>query len=125
MLKKEVKFKDFDGNIQTTVVYFNLADSEIVRLDTQFPGGLEAHINDITARKDTLAILDLFEEVVLSSYGVKSPDGIYFDKSKELSARFKNSAIYNALFSDILKDTETATDFFNQLLASNQVTVQT
>jgi len=121
MLKKTVKFIDFDGAERTTVLYFNLVESEIVRLDVEFKGGLENYINNLNAGSDTQDILTLFERVILLAYGEKSEDGLYFLKGPDKSELFKQSAAYNSLFMSIVQDVDVATDFFNRLLSSTVV----
>ena len=121
MLKKTIKFIDFNGKEQKTVVYFNLIESEIVRLDVEFEGGLETYINNLNSEVRPQDILNLFERVILLAYGEKSEDGLHFLKSEEQAALFKQSAAYNSLFVSIVQDADAATDFFNRLLSSTIV----
>ena len=121
MLKKTIKFIDFNGKEQKTVVYFNLIESEIVRLDVEFEGGLVSYINNLDSKVRPKDILTLFEKVILLAYGQKSEDGLHFLKSEEQAVLFKQSAAYNSLFVSIVQDADAASDFFNRLLSSTIV----
>jgi len=121
MLKKVVKYIDFDGKERSDTLYFNLTEPEVVRLDVKFPGGLEEYINNLDEKVNPQDILSLFEEVLQASYGEKSDDGRYFIKDTEAVEKFDQSAAYSALFVELVKDAEKAASFFNALLTSTTV----
>lgn len=116
MYEKEIKFKDFYGNEKTAKRYFNLSESEI--LDAQFDsqGDFSMLIQGIANTKDQDTLGKLFKEIILRSYGEPSPDGIYFEKSPEIRARFENSALYNALYMELLFDADKASEFINKVI---------
>ena len=123
MLKKEVAFVDFDGNEQTETLYFNLTEPEVVRLDVGFPGGLKTFVEQIDPVERPQEVLELFEAVIRSSYGKKSDDGRYFNKPEEETKLFMESAVYGALFMELLQDADVAGAFFTGILT--QTTVDT
>lgn len=116
MLKKQIKYVDFNGETQKESVYFNLTEAEVVRLDVQFKGGLETYIKNLNEKVNPEDILNLFEKIIQAAYGVKSDDGRHFRKSEEETAKFYDSAAYSALFVSLVQDVEAATAFFNGLL---------
>ena len=117
MLKKTVVYDDFDGNKSEGDYYFNLSQVEIVRLELSLDGGLEAYINSMTQGPeiDGRKILSLFEQLIQMSFGVKTEDGKRFEKSPELTNNFINSGAYSALCMSLLKDQESAQEFFSSL----------
>ncbi len=121
MLKKAIRYVDFDGKEQEETLYFNLTEPEVVRLDVSFPGGLEAYINTLDEKVNPQDILKLFEEVIRASYGEKSEDGRYFIKEEKAVNLFYQSAAYSALFVELIKDAEKAAAFFNALLTTTTV----
>ncbi len=121
MLKKTIKYMDFDGKEQEETLYFNLTEPEVVRLDVSFPGGLEVYISTLDEKVNPQDILKLFEEVIQASYGEKSEDGRYFLKDPEKVNLFYQSAAYSALFVELIKDAEKAAAFFNALLSSTTI----
>lgn len=111
MLKKTVSYEDFDGNKREEEVFFHLSESEMVRLEVEFPGGLAAHLDRLDAAGNPDEILRFFERLIGASYGEKSPDGRYFLKSEEKTALFRQSALYNAFFMELITDTDAAIAF--------------
>ena len=117
MLKKNVKYVDFNGETQSEVLYFNLTEPEVVRLDVQFEGGLSAFIETLDEDVNPEDILSLFEKVLQASYGEKSDDGRHFIKDPIAVDLFYQSAAYAALFVELVQDTDKAAAFFNSLLS--------
>ncbi len=121
MLKKTIKYVDFDGTPQEETLYFNLNEPEVVRLDVQFEGGLEEYVNNLDEEVNPQDILSLFEKVLRASYGEKSDDGRYFIKDEEAVNLFYQSAAYAALFVELVTDADTAATFFNALLSKSTI----
>lgn len=116
MLKKNIEFEDFNGNIRKEDHYFNLTKSEIMKMEMSTKGGMTEMINNIIASQDTPAILKIFEDLVAASYGRKSLDGREFEKSEEIFNKFKSSNAYDKLFMELISDPKKAADFFNGLV---------
>lgn len=116
MLKREITYEDFDGNKQTDIYYFNLTKSELVELEAEFEGGLEKSITAIAEAKDAATLLAQFKKIILSSYGVKSPDGKRFEKSDKLREEFQQTAAYDQLFIELATDEEAATKFISGII---------
>lgn len=116
MFEKSIKFTDFFGNEKVEKRYFNLSEAEI--LDAQFDknGDFAMLIQGIANTKDQESLGRLFKEIILRSYGEPSSDGIYFNKSKEIRDRFENSALYNALYMELLFDADKASEFINKVI---------
>lgn len=121
MIKKKVKYVNFNGEEQEEEFYFNLIEPEVVRLDASFDGGVIPFIEGIDNDTNPQDILRLFEEVIKTSYGVKSKDGKFFRKTEEATADFMNSAAYGALFSELVTDVEKGSEFFNSVLTQTAV----
>jgi len=124
MLKKEVKYVDFDGKEREDTLYFNLTEPEVVRLDVEFEGGLEEYINNLDEEVNPKDILTLFEQVIRASYGEKSDDGRYFVKEPKSVDLFYQSAAYSALFVELVQDADKAADFFNALLSKTTISTE-
>ena len=116
MIKKEIRFKDFNSEDQVEEAYFNLTEPEIVRLDAKFVGGLETFTQNIDPINRPHEIVELFEEVLAKSYGVKSEDGRRFVKDDDVVGAFLDSAAYSALFMELLRDADAAAAFMDGVL---------
>ena len=116
MLKKDVTYIDYNGNEQTDTLYFNLNETELLRLEVSFDGGLEQYVSNLDAQERPEDILNLFEKVLAGAYGEKSEDAKHFIKNEEMRDRFLQSAAYNTLLLEFLQDPDKVVDFFNEVI---------
>lgn len=116
MIKRTIKYKDFNGEERTEDFYFNLSMPEITEWELGRDGGLSTFIEKVVAEKDQKNLIGLFKELILLAYGEKSPDGKRFVKSKEISEAFTQTNAYSELFMDMIQDEEFAVTFVNGLV---------
>jgi len=116
MLKKTIKYIDFDGLERTEDFYFNLSKAEVLEMEMGVTGGMVKMLNKIVAEQDSAKIVERFKELILKSYGEKSPDGKRFIKSKELADAFSQTEAYSELFMELATNTEAATAFVNGIV---------
>ena len=91
MLKKTIPYVDYNGNKREEDFYFNLTETELAEMQMEVTGGLTTMLQAIIEAQDIPTIAKLFKEIVLKSYGKKSPDGRQFIKSEELSREFSQT----------------------------------
>lgn len=113
MLKKVITYTDYDGNERTETFYFNLTKAEITEMELSLAGGLVKTIEKIVEERDGSKIIALFKDVILRSYGEKSPDGRRFIKSPQLSTEFSQTEAFSEMFIEMATNTEVATAFIN------------
>lgn len=94
MLKKHVKYVDYNGVEREEDFYFNLTKAELTEMELSTVGGLEQMIRNIIAAKDAPAIMKMFKELVLRAYGEKSLDGRRFIKNDEIREAFSQTEAY-------------------------------
>ena len=116
MLKKTIKYTDFDGNEREEDFYFNFTDAELAELELSVQGGLKQKLEAIVKAKNEPEIIRHFKEIILKSYGEKSPDGRQFIKSEELSKAFSYTPAYSILFMELSTDAEAASKFINGII---------
>jgi len=116
MLKKTIKFIDFDGNERTEDFYFNLTKTEVAEMELSTEGGLSAMIGKIISTQNTKKLIELFKDLILRSYGEKSPDGRRFIKNQELRDAFVQTEAYSELFIELASDDNAATQFINGII---------
>ena len=116
MLKKVITYTDYDGNERTETFFFNLSKAEVTEMELSLAGGLVKTIEKIVEERDGSKIIALFKDVILRSYGEKSPDGRRFIKSEELSTAFSQTEAFSELFIEMATNTEAATAFFNGIV---------
>lgn len=116
MIKKTITYKDFNGADRTEDFYFHLSKTELMEMELSVDNGLSEYMQLIVDAKDGKQIMAVTKEVILKSYGEKSIDGRYFDKSETLSNRFYNSPAYDVLFEELVTDAKTAAEFFKGIM---------
>ena len=116
MLKRTIKYTDFDGNERTEDFYFNLSKAEVTEMELGVTGGMTQMLNRIVAEQDSKKIVETFKEIILKAYGEKSPDGKRFIKTKELSDNFSYTGAYELLFMELATDADAAAAFINGIL---------
>lgn len=116
MLKKTITYKDYNGNERTEDSYFNLTEAEITEMEMSIAGGLAEMIQKIVAAQDVPSIIKVFKELILKSYGEKSPDGKRFIKTEELSTAFSQTEAYSQLFMELATDADAAAAFVNGII---------
>lgn len=119
MLKKTIEYTDFNGVQRKEDFYFNLSKAEIMEMEMSKKGGLAEEINRIIAAQDAPSIIKVFKELLLKSYGVKSPDGRRFIKSQELSDDFEQTEAYSILFMELATDADAASKFINGIIPTD------
>lgn len=107
---------DYNGNERTEEFLFNLNKAEVVKLENSRPGGFVENLRRAIDAQDIPTLMEAFEELILKSYGVKSPDGKGFVKRKELTEAYASTEAYSDLYIEILQDAEKAKTFFNGVM---------
>jgi hypothetical protein len=120
MLAKTIKFKDYNGQDREQTFLFNLTQAEVTKLELSTAGGLVEKINAIAAAKDGEEIIKLFEEILAMAYGEKTPDGLHFQKTPELSRAFSWTPAYDILFMELVTSPEAASAFINGIIPQAQ-----
>lgn len=119
MLKKTMTYTDFNGETRKEDFFFNLTRAEVTELELSTDGGLSDKIKRITEAKDVPEIMRVFKDLILKSYGVKSPDGKRFIKSPELSEEFSQTEAYSDLFMELAQNSDSAAAFVNGIMPQN------
>lgn len=111
MLKKTIEYEDlFTGETVIEDLYFHLNQAEMVEIELSHKGGLSEAMKKIIATEDGDLIMSTFKDIILRSYGVRSPGGKFL-KSRELREEFASSEAYSKLFMEIVTNTDAMVEF--------------
>lgn len=116
MLKKTITYTDYNGTERTEDFYFNLTKAEILEMELSTEGGLQQMIEKIIAAQDMPALSKYFKQIILMSYGEKSPDGKRFIKNDKLREEFSQTEAFSQLYVDLATDDKIAADFINGII---------
>ena len=123
MLKLTRTYTDYNGLSRTEDFYFNLTQAEVTEMELSVDGGLVEMINRIVAAKDGKQIIALFKDIVLRSYGEKSPDGRRFIKTPEIRDAFAQTEAYSDLFMELATDAKKAAEFVNGIVPAKKAPI--
>lgn len=122
MLKKLIKYTDYDGRERSENFYFYLNKAELMEMELGVDGGMQQMIQLIIDKQDIPKIMDAFKRIILKAYGEKSPDGRRFIKSKELSEAFSQTEAYANLYMELVTDAKAAAAFINSIVPEEVAT---
>lgn len=109
-------YVDYNGIEKTETFWFNLNQRELSKLALGPSGGLDSVISEIVSTNDNGRAMELMEEIVLSAYGKKMPDGRFAkhdDDGHRYADHFKQTAVFDDLFMELFLDADKLIAFIN------------
>lgn len=116
MIKKEIKFTDFNGEERTEDFYFNLSKAELAEMEVTTEGGLKNRLEKIIESKDNKEIFLTFKDIIKRAFGVKSEDGRRFIKSEEMTEEFMQTEAFSELFVQLAENPDEANAFISGVI---------
>lgn len=120
MLKKNIKYTDYNGVEREETFLFNLTKAELMEMEMGTTGGLAEKIQQIVVTQDAPAIIQIFKDIILKAYGEKSADGKRFVKINDagipLSIGFSQTEAYSQLFMELATNSEEAAKFIKGII---------
>ena len=121
MIMQTITYTDYNGNERKENFFFNLSKAELMEMEASKKGGLSNYIQSIIEAQDVAQLMGLFKELIIKSYGVKSPDGKRFIKNQEVVDEFIQSEAYSELYVMLATDEQKATAFVNGIIPQSIV----
>ena len=123
MLKKTIKYNDYNDVEREDTFMFNLTKAEVTEMELSVDGGLADRIKAIIEAKNVPEIIKIFKKLILQAYGEKSEDGKRFKKVDDhgipLSVAFSETEAYSKLFMELANDENAAGAFINGIIPVN------
>lgn len=120
MLAKVIKYVDYNDQPHEETFYFNLNRAEILNmLVTDSDATLDQVFEYFRQTRNGKQLLKMIEDLIKSSYGIKSADGKSFIKKPEYLEAFVQSEAYSELLTELLNDADAAGAFFVGILPKN------
>lgn len=116
MIAKTIKYKDFNDVERTETFLFNLTKTELSNLNFKHHGTYGEQLKAIADSNDVKLVTELFNEIIIKAYGIKSEDGKNFRKSPEIVDDFVSSAAYDALMTELISNVDEAASLFVGML---------
>lgn len=115
MLHKKVTYTNYNGEVVNEDVYFNLTSMELVKMEAKYEMSIPEKIKEVTEANDYKGIIALFEDLLLTAYGVKSEDGRRFIKDEQSTKEFGDSIAYAEIFEQIILNPESAKELGEEI----------
>lgn len=111
MYGKKIKYVDFNDTEREETFYFHLSQADLIKIEAQYEGGFEAYANRMVEARKTEDLVNVLDDLIARSYGVKSLDGRQFVKNETVLNDFKQTQAYSDLFIQLLSDDKAAEEF--------------
>lgn len=144
MLKKTIKYVDYNGVERTENLYFHVSKASVLTASNDVYSEIMNAANELQDRAKLLEGMEvtevneenafdpnnqvlaesirmvarLLDRLIDLSYGKRSEDGLRFVKSKEVLDEFKSSMAYDAFIEQMLANQEEMIEFINKLVAN-------
>lgn len=120
MFKKTITWTDYDGKEITEDFYFNLTRAEVMDMELGTEGGLEQLLTRIVKAQDYVELSRYFKQIILMSYGEKSPDGKRFIKLRQDGSKpsldFEQTEAFSIMYMELATDDKAAAEFINGII---------
>lgn len=123
MLKKTIKYTDFNGTEREEDFFFNLSKAEIMDMEMGSIGGLAEMIATLIKSQNMPEIIKIFKDIIIKSCGIKSLDGKRFIKTDEngrsVGLNFSETEAFSNLYMELIGDSKKAAEFVNGIIPSD------
>lgn len=126
MIKKTIKYTDYNGVERVEDYYFNLNKAELIEMEVSVEGGYSELLNRIAKSQDIKEIVNVMKTIILKSYGEKSIDGKRFVKvdknGQPLSKQFEETEAFVELYVELATNVNKAVEFVNSVIPNVEQT---
>lgn len=119
MLRKVIKYVDYNGVEREEPFYFNLNKAELTDFNLSKEGGLDNIIKRIIETKDQPHLIAIIKELILAAYGEKSDDGKYFIKNQEIKDKFVCTEAYSNLYMELVSNEQETIKFIKAIIPAD------
>ena len=119
MIKKTIKFPNWDGEIVEETFHFNLTKAELAEMELEKKGGLYNYLQTIIESEDNGEILKMFKRIIVASIGKRSEDGKRFIKNDEIRSEFLDTQAYSTMLFDIMSNPDEASSFIRGIIPAD------
>ena len=121
MIKKVLQCVDYDGNPYTQTCWFDLSQAELFEMELE-ENGLQKKLRGIADSEDPSLMVKTFKKLLLAAYSVRPADNPkLFLKNDKVREEFFQSPAYTQLLTELLKDKETMSKFFEGVVNTVKV----
>lgn len=116
MYKAILTYEDYNGEKVKEARYFNLEESDIMRLMVSKNGNFINYLQRLLVTNQQTEVYQIFEDLIAMSYGVKSDDGKLFIRNQKVLEDFKSSRAYSTFIMSLITEDGVADAFINGIM---------
>lgn len=137
MYKKSITYKDYDGTIRTEDKWFHLKRTDLMEIAVGLPENITDEFSGEHAdeNKESIGrriyhalgkagVMKFIKDLILKSYGIRSRDGMSFEKSEEISYKFSQTLAFEQLYYDMVTDDEVLNEFFVMVIPKDEAAAE-
>jgi hypothetical protein len=117
MFVREIEYRTLDGEKTKGKFWFSINEAELARLELGQYNGLSGLIERLIATQDNEKALDMFQQIILMSYGIR--DGDSFIKTPDMTTRFQGHPAFSALYIEYFTKEGALAEFIKGALPQN------
>lgn len=121
MIKETIQYVDLNGNIQIEDHFFHLNKVEIARMQVKMDGKYIDYLKDLVSGEHVEKLFDVFYNLILDSYGEKSPDGKRFIKDPKKRDEFEESVAFSEFFTKMVGNMDKMAEFTKGVVPSDLI----
>lgn len=125
MIKKTLTFKNFKNETETEDFHFNMSEGELTKMQVaaidQKNESFSDKLDKISKGLQGKELVDIIDDLVLRSYGVKSTDQKRFVKNSALLEEFTSSGAYSVLITELFSLDGSLAEFVNGVVPEDMV----
>src|SRR5690606_10741321 len=116
-VRKIITHQTPDGTDVQSEWYFSLGQTDIVEMELSHMKDPGAYLKEIADNQDSRRMLDLWQEMLFRSVGIREDDLIIKDES--VVRRFKGCGAYEAFFGELIGMPDAGFSFFASIMPAD------
>jgi hypothetical protein len=125
MIKKTLTFKNFKKETETEDYYFNMSEGELTKMQVaaidQKNESFSDKLDKISKGLQGQQLVEVIDDLVLRSYGIKSTDQKRFVKNPQILEEFTSSGAYSVLITELFSLEGSLAEFINGVVPDDMV----
>lgn len=133
MYKKPITYKDYDGTMKTEEKWFHLKRTDLMEIAVNLPDDITDEFADDKANMNKedigrkiynalgkAGVMKFIKDLILKSYGIRSRDGMSFEKSEEISYKFSQTLAFEQLYYDMVTNDDVFEEFVAKVIPRDE-----
>lgn len=133
MYKKPITYKDYDGTVKTKDEWFHLKRTDLMEIGAGLPDAITDEFENYQADENKenvgrqiyhalgkAGVMKFIKDLILKSYGIRSRDGMSFEKSEEISYKFSQTLAFEQLYYDMVTNDDVFNEFISKVIPKDE-----